>query len=130
MLIRLGSLTGRLRLVHRRFRSREPRYLQGRITQLAKTISHILRAEHCRRLARTQVQNIVNGHVSRIRLLLGTITRVREQVGHFRFSMLLCFNANEINGYVAELQTNRRIRELEIDFSLQTRQLAVLANHI
>ena len=56
--------------------------------------------------------------------------RVREQVGHFRFSMLLRFNANEINGYVAELQTNRRIRELEIDFSLQTRQLAVLANHI
>ena len=42
LLIRLGSLTGRLRLVHRRFRSREPRYLQGRITQLAKTISHIL----------------------------------------------------------------------------------------
>lgn len=42
LLIRLGSLTGRLRLVRRRFRSREPRYLQGRITQLAKTISHIL----------------------------------------------------------------------------------------
>ncbi|TPF90480.1 hypothetical protein BW11_02675 [Bifidobacterium sp. UTCIF-38] len=89
-----------------------------------------LRIEHRGRLAGTQIKNVRNGHIGRIRLLMrGRRRRIVEQIRHMRRERLDrrfgLVDAHEIDRHVTELQTDRRRRQREVAPRRKTHQLAI-----
>ena len=100
------------------------------------TIGDVTRVEQCGRLAGTQVENIIDRHIHRIRLLRHLVGhRVREQVGDRSRRMALglrhclCDVSFEGDAHVTKLQRHRRGWQLEILIRRQTHQLAIVGHY-
>ena len=100
------------------------------------TIGDVARVEQCGRLAGTQVENIIDRHIHRIRLLRHLVGHcVGEQVGDRSRRMALslrhclCDVSFEGDAHVTELQRHRCGRQLEILIRRQTHQLAIVGHH-
>ena len=100
------------------------------------TIGDVACVEQCGRLAGTQVENIIDRHIRRIRLLRHLVGhRIGEQVGNrsrrlaLGLRHCLCDVSLEGDTHVTELQRHRRGGQLEILIHRQTHQLTIIGHY-
>ena len=78
-------------------------------------------AERSGRLTGPQIQNVVNGHISGIRLLRCFIHRVAEQIRHRKLLLMLdVIDTDEVRRNITELHAHRRGRQHKLGVNGQT----------
>ena len=130
-LCRLSGLSGllnRLNKLHGLGRGFIRTAIQHRLVPRLRTLG----LEHGRRLAGTQVKNLIDGHIRRIGFLMRDHRRrVVEQVRHGRALIRLrSIHAFEIGRHVAELHAHRRVGKYIVVVFRQAHQLAVVADDV